>query len=623
MDLPVCLIENTADGKFQINVKATDILSGISQPVVVVAIVGLYRTGKSYLMNKLAGSQKGFDLGSTVQAQTKGIWMRCLPHPTKEGHTLVLLDTEGLGDVEKGDKINDLRIFCLAVLLSSALVYNSKGVIEEDAIEKLHYVGEMAELIKVKSKDNDDDEADYSRHFPIFVWAVRDVTLKLEFNGSPITEDDYLENALTLKKAENTLENVERIEKHNKYRDCIRMYFKSRKCFMFDLPTGDKEVLQNMDEVSEEQLSPAFMAKTNTFCDYIYKNAGVKYMDDVHKVTGSTLANLATKYTEAISSSNAACMEDVVASISVAENTAAVREGTQHYEDTMKAKVNFPTETQDQIRQLSEECEKEARSIFMKRSFKDKDQQFLKQYLEIVEEKEKEFFKRNDKASRTECEKLIETLSKDLKDSLEQGSYAILGGYKKFNEEMERIAEKYKNEPGKGTKADDVLKEFKDRQNLIGVSIRMNDEALSDQQKKAEEEKMNKEKEELERKIEESQRLEENKKMEHQRKLLEENFREVIEKEKQQRLLLQEQLQTIIKDKERERDMYRKQGYEEHARMYQEQINDLKKEHEESNSFQWLPLIISGISAVAIAISPVYGGIASIVISGLAQAFQG
>ncbi|KAG9460492.1 hypothetical protein GDO78_021485 [Eleutherodactylus coqui] len=101
MDLPVCLIENSADGKMQVNAEAINILSQITEPVVVVAIVGLYRTGKSYLMNKLAGSQKGFALGATVQAQTKGIWMRCLPHPTMAGHTLVVLDTEGLGDVEK------------------------------------------------------------------------------------------------------------------------------------------------------------------------------------------------------------------------------------------------------------------------------------------------------------------------------------------------------------------------------------------------------------------------------------------------------------------------------------------------------------------------------------------
>jgi len=43
----------------------------------------------------------GFKLGSTVQAMTKGIWVWCIPHPRKAGTSLLLLDTEGLGDVEK------------------------------------------------------------------------------------------------------------------------------------------------------------------------------------------------------------------------------------------------------------------------------------------------------------------------------------------------------------------------------------------------------------------------------------------------------------------------------------------------------------------------------------------
>uniref|UniRef100_A0A452GW65 GB1/RHD3-type G domain-containing protein n=1 Tax=Gopherus agassizii TaxID=38772 RepID=A0A452GW65_9SAUR len=100
---PVCLVGNGADGQLEVNPAALEILRGVAQPVVVVAIVGLYRTGKSYLMNSLAGKQRGFSLGSTVQSHTKGIWMWCLPHPhpRRAGHTLVLLDTEGLGDVEK------------------------------------------------------------------------------------------------------------------------------------------------------------------------------------------------------------------------------------------------------------------------------------------------------------------------------------------------------------------------------------------------------------------------------------------------------------------------------------------------------------------------------------------
>ncbi len=43
----------------------------------------------------------GFDLGSTIQSKTKGIWVWCRPHPKKAGQCLLLLDTEGLGDVEK------------------------------------------------------------------------------------------------------------------------------------------------------------------------------------------------------------------------------------------------------------------------------------------------------------------------------------------------------------------------------------------------------------------------------------------------------------------------------------------------------------------------------------------
>ncbi|RXN37090.1 guanylate-binding 1-like protein [Labeo rohita] len=139
MDKPVCFIDTDSDGKLCVQQSALQILQQIQQPVVVVAVVGLYRTGKSYLMNRLAGKQTGFALGSTIESKTKGIWMWCVPHPTKAGTTLVLLDTEGLGDVAKGDPKHDTNIFCLAVLLSSTLVYNSRGTIDNKAIMDLQY----------------------------------------------------------------------------------------------------------------------------------------------------------------------------------------------------------------------------------------------------------------------------------------------------------------------------------------------------------------------------------------------------------------------------------------------------------------------------------------------------
>lgn len=65
MKAPMCLVENKNKQLF-VNPRAIHILNNISQPVVVVAIVGMYRTGKSYLMNCLAGQNNGFPLGCTV-----------------------------------------------------------------------------------------------------------------------------------------------------------------------------------------------------------------------------------------------------------------------------------------------------------------------------------------------------------------------------------------------------------------------------------------------------------------------------------------------------------------------------------------------------------------------------
>ena len=54
-DEPMCLVQSTADGCLEIDQKTVDRLREVTVPVVSVSIVGMYRTGKSYLMNILAG----------------------------------------------------------------------------------------------------------------------------------------------------------------------------------------------------------------------------------------------------------------------------------------------------------------------------------------------------------------------------------------------------------------------------------------------------------------------------------------------------------------------------------------------------------------------------------------
>ncbi len=56
--------------------------------------------------------------------------------------------------------------------------------------------------MKAEVSQDEDTPVDFMRVFPSFVWAVRDFTLELKIGNNPITSDEYLESALTLKSGE-------------------------------------------------------------------------------------------------------------------------------------------------------------------------------------------------------------------------------------------------------------------------------------------------------------------------------------------------------------------------------------------------------------------------------------
>lgn len=49
---------------------------------------------------------------------------------------ILLLDCEGFGSLEKNQD-HDAKIFCLSVLISTLVIFNSKGTIDEKSIESL------------------------------------------------------------------------------------------------------------------------------------------------------------------------------------------------------------------------------------------------------------------------------------------------------------------------------------------------------------------------------------------------------------------------------------------------------------------------------------------------------
>ncbi|XP_067308594.1 guanylate-binding protein 1-like isoform X1 [Pseudorasbora parva] len=575
MPAPVCLIENNENGKLCVRKDAKDILDGIKEPVVVVCVVGLYRTGKSYLMNRLAGQQSGFPLGNTVESKTKGIWMWCVPHPKKEGHTLVLLDTEGLGDVDKGDSKNDSWIFCLAVLLSSTLVYNSRGTIDNNAVENLQYVGELAEQIKIRSAETGDEEEEedsqFVQFFPSFIWVVRDFTLVLEINGNRATEDEYLEFALQLKKGVG-----KKFSDYNLPRECIRRYFPSRKCFVFPFPVTSPEDMTRLESLQEQDIAHEFLEATGDFCDHIFVSSAVKTLKGGHKVTGKLLGHMAQIYVDAISSGKVPCLENAVVALANLENQAAVEEAMEVYKCGMEEVKNaFPISI-DHFTCEHQKSSSLATSEFMKRSFKDDKGEYLKNLEEALSIYYVDLLKENEITSGKKCRDLLTNLSSDMNKRLQNGEYSKPGGYEIYCRDA--IVEQYRREPNKGVRAEAVLNEFLNERGAEANSIRYADTKLTENERQIIEEKENaalleqKCKEEKEKRIERERMMAaENKRHEDRVRQMEEKFRQELEQQKQE-------MDRAIESKMKEQEEMLNKGFKERATDLDEEIMKLNNE---------------------------------------------
>ncbi|XP_059504815.1 guanylate-binding protein 3-like [Stegostoma tigrinum] len=484
MESPIALVVNSPDGSLSVHQPAVDLLKTIDQALVVVAIIGKYRTGKSYLLNRLAGKQKGFEIGGSVQSETKGIWMWALPHPRMEDCCLLLLDTEGLGDVEKGNVNNDNKIFALAVLLSSMFVYNSKGTIDQQALQDINYVTELTKIIRSKSGEKDDHGEEFMQYFPGFVWVVRDFCLELKINKKEVTADEYLENALKLKEGEGP-----DIENFNLPRRCIRYYFPSRNCFVFDTP-GNKRVLRNIETVDDKELEEDFVQISNKFCEFIYTMAMKKTVPGFgSKVfTGTMFAQLLTAYTDLFRRGELACLDQVVQSLTDTENEKAVKEAEKLFEEQMEKLVTLPTETAEELNDIYTKCNKEAFDMFLKRALGNSER-YRDKLQGAIDATFDDYCKRNGAESSKKCRGLLKELFQEIDVNFAANVYLLPGGYSEYLKDRTIAINRYNQTPQKGVKATDVLEEFLKQRKSESENIRMMDEDLTNRERKVEVEK--------------------------------------------------------------------------------------------------------------------------------------
>ena len=208
-------------------------------PFGVIACAGKYRTGKSFLLNRIARAETGvgFGVGDSVRACTKGLWIYKHFFSTEDPNKHVLImDTEGIDALDANDT-HDVRIFTLALLLCSTFMYNSVGAIDETAMQTLSLMTRVTDNVRLNSA-NKVTADELSQFMPRFYWILRDFSLKLVGKtGDTITPSEYLEEALASN--DKVKENV---------RGAIRNAFPQRQLFTLPVPSHANANSQSLEE---------------------------------------------------------------------------------------------------------------------------------------------------------------------------------------------------------------------------------------------------------------------------------------------------------------------------------------------------------------------------------------
>ena len=330
---------NPKTKKFIINEEAVNILTKPeNKQIGIVSLVGKYRTGKSFLLNRVLidkKSLKGFDVGPTIKPCTKGIWLWSSPLMITNKNSAspfpaYLIDTEGLGAYD--EEINhDSKIFLIAILISSLFIYNSFGTIDEVALNNLSLILNLSKSLKLRNNSNvlnskESDDKEMAKYFPSLLWLLRDFALKLEDSeGNVITAKQYLENALMEQRGHRAS-----IEEKNLVRKMIKTYFIERDCFPLVRPVENENDLQNLMNLPDSKIRPEFIKQSSMLRNKIYMKIKPKTFNG-KILSGPMLVDLLESVVNAINEGAIPVIENSWNYITSNELLKSIRENTDYF----------------------------------------------------------------------------------------------------------------------------------------------------------------------------------------------------------------------------------------------------------------------------------------------------
>ena len=208
------------DGLLEPTTDAINLLTALrNEKISVLSITGPLSSGKTYLANTIINKiSSGFKAGE----KTQGIWMWGTPITLENGNKLLVLDFQGLN---KDDPENiSHKLFILSVLLSTSLIYNTNGEINDSIINDFVYYTDLSNKINVYADKNDklNNIDNLKEYFPELIFvnnkSEKD-NIKDTLEKNPLCEKvlKLFENRLYLN-TQDMQELVEKIQKGLKHK---------------------------------------------------------------------------------------------------------------------------------------------------------------------------------------------------------------------------------------------------------------------------------------------------------------------------------------------------------------------------------------------------------------------
>lgn len=396
--------------KLRLSQEGLEAIRRITNPIAIVGVIGPYRSGKSFLLNQLLSlpCDKGFGVGHMRDTKTKGIWVWGTPvEMTIDGVkvSVLYIDTEGFESVGKSNVYDD-RIFALATIMSSVLIYNLPETIREADISRLSFAVEIAEEFygRVKGQDIAFQPAK-------LLWLIQRDFLQGKSVQEMVNE--------ALQRVPNT-DGDKNIDQVNQIRDSLALMGENSTAFSLPQPHLQRTKLC---EMKDSELEPMYVEKRDQLKDLVTSVIRPKIVQG-KTLTGKQFTSFLEQMLEALNKGEIPSTGSLVEVF----NKVILERCLKLYELRME-QVHLPVQ-EERLTQFHEQSKGEARKLFDKQHF---GRHHAEQSVLRLDEELHTKFKNLLLANEYQSSKLCEALFTNCEDKMDQLQVLRLPSMAKFN----------------------------------------------------------------------------------------------------------------------------------------------------------------------------------------------